>query len=167
MNAYFIGQEHRIENLHFHAGRWVNTPFRAHSMICQAGVDCVHLAAALYIATGALMEFQPPAYSLDGGQHNSVSKVVTWMDTNPSFSRVLRLQETKTIGEGLRDCIAPGDLLCFRFNLSEHHVGVVIHGKQLIHAPAKRKVVIGTLSDPVYLRCLTAAYRPMGPGGAT
>ena len=168
MKAYFLNDDgtpnqERVNELHLEAGRWVGTPFVANSSVRGAGVDCVHLAAALYIVTGALREFHPPNYAIDGGQHEGKSRVIAWLESNERFARIeLGLGPDRPKAE-LPACLAPGDALCFKFGMSEHHAGVMLHGHYFIHAPVRRKVVIGTLSDPVYLRCLTTVFRPVVP----
>jgi len=137
--------------LQFEAEQWIGTPFAARSMVRGAGVDCVHLAAALYLATRAIDDFHPPAYALDGGLHTDESVVLSWLDAHPRFAR---------IDESMKNV---GDLLCFRFGLSEHHVGVLVCDRYFLHAPIRRKVVYGSLTDPVYQRTLTAVYRPVCP----
>lgn len=148
----------RLHTLTAEAASWVGTPFIAHSSVKGAGVDCVHLAAAIYVACGLFQKFDPPAYSLDGGMHNHVSQVFTWLDNHPSFLNVFHKH-------GQASWMAtPGDCLCFRFALSEHHVGVMLCGKQFIHAPSGRKVVVSSMEDPLYKRHLHSVFRPIEKG---
>jgi cell wall-associated NlpC family hydrolase len=148
----------RVKKLQFEAERWIGTPFVAHSMVRRAGVDCVHLAAALYITSGALKDFQPPRYALDGGQHNQESQVLGWLKRHPGFANIYcREQDGKNVCR-----LHPGDLLCFKLSFSEHHVGVMLTPVQFIHARYGKCVEICSLTDPVYKRCLTAAFRPLG-----
>jgi hypothetical protein len=51
------------------ARQWLGTPFAPHACIRGAGVDCVHLCAAIYIEAGFLERFSAPKYTLDGGNH--------------------------------------------------------------------------------------------------
>jgi cell wall-associated NlpC family hydrolase len=153
LNPFFKGHG-RAVLLECAAKPWIGTPFVAHSQVVGAGVDCVHLCAALYLATGALDKFQPPAYALDGGHHNASSQVTDWLDKHPSFKRMSR----PSIDAG---ALEPGDLLCFRFGKTEHHVGVLLHHGRFVHAPFRRLVEYSSINEGVYRKCLQAVYRPM------
>ena len=159
----------RYAALEVEARAWLGTPFVPHSQIKGAGVDCVHLAAALYQAAGAMGNFRPPAYSMDAGNHRGSSQVLEWLDNHPSFLRVHYhvLDDIGNRGEIDMSPILlrPGDALCFRFGRSEHHVGVLLATNRIIHAPFRRPVEIVSMTDPVYHRALKAAYRPiLNPG---
>jgi hypothetical protein len=85
MKAFF-SEEKRRRALEWEASSWVGTPFHAHARLKGVGVDCVQLAAALYIATGFLTEFEVGWYPIDGGNHDEVSRVVEWIE-NRAASR--------------------------------------------------------------------------------
>jgi cell wall-associated NlpC family hydrolase len=149
MTPYFSTPE-RLAALRAHAEQWLGTPFAAHAMVRGAGVDCVHLGAALYMACGVFTEFSPPNYSLDAGAHQADSQVVGWLDSHPCFLRF--------------PVPLPGDCLCFRFGKSEHHIGVLVDGAKFIHALPRRSVMFGSLRESYYAHRLAAIYRPMERG---
>lgn len=140
----------RRAELETEARMWIGTPFIAHSQVRGAGVDCVHLAAAIYEAAGALGRISFPAYSLDGGRHSPSSMLLMWLDASPNFQKVLDLRQLQA-----------GDLLCFRSSRSEHHVGVLLDEGKIVHARERYGVEITGLDDPVYNLALAAAYRPL------
>jgi cell wall-associated NlpC family hydrolase len=151
----FFNSQWQIERLAQEAARWIGTPFVAHSRVPGAGVDCVNLAAALYLETGAMESFNPPAYSLDSGQHDIESRVLHYLDGHPSFKPIFARHVDKEYS-GMA-----GDLLCFKFARSEHHVGVLMTYNRFIHARNRRNVEMTSLTDPVYARCLTYVFRPV------
>jgi cell wall-associated NlpC family hydrolase len=131
------------------ASFWMGTPFVAHACIRGAGVDCVHLCAQLYIETGALRIFDPPAYTLDGGRHLKHSLVVDWVERCGRFAEVT----------GQPSIV--GDLLCFKVGGVEHHVGVKITETTFVHAIKGHGVIESNLGDSTWLKRLTCLYRPM------
>jgi cell wall-associated NlpC family hydrolase len=67
---------------------WLGTPFHPHAAVKGVGVDCVWLAAKVYITCGVLERFDPPRYTMDGGAHNQLSQVVAWLENSPAFDRI-------------------------------------------------------------------------------
>lgn len=157
MRAGWFENINARNRLMYHAGLWKDTPFVAHAQVRGSGVDCIHLAAALYQECGFLAEFKPPKYSLDGGMHNDMSQVLKWLDTRNDFRLVYsRRPDIGTLTE-----LVPGDLLCFLQSRSAHHVGVLLELHRFIHARAKIGVTIEGLADPLNRRTLAYAYRPL------
>jgi cell wall-associated NlpC family hydrolase len=148
MSAYFTPD--RAVELEKDARRWLGTPFVPRASIRGAGVDCVNLAAQLYIGAGLLERFEMPSYSMDEGQHAECSKLLLWLQSNPNFERLLELKN-----------ICVGDLLCFRIGRTEHHAGIALAGNRFIHAQNRGAVIITTLADPIFKRCLKAVFRPV------
>jgi cell wall-associated NlpC family hydrolase len=151
-----------VQRLCADAAGWVGTPFAAHSQVRGAGVDCIHLCAALYEATGFLDGFKPPAYAIDAGNHNAESQILEWLATNRQFRPVFARDADQPAAA---DLLQPGDLLLFRIAAVEHHCGVLLGRKRFIHARAgvHSTVTIDSLTDPIYRRCLTFAFRPLAP----
>lgn len=133
--------------LDIEAASWIGTPFLAHGTIKGAGVDCVHLAAGIYQATGILKDFRPPAYDVAEGIHIENSKVLDYI-RGRGWPEV-----------AVQD-IQPGDLLTFRMGRSVHHVGVVINSRQFIHARPDRGVRYGSITDPTWAKRLVHVFRP-------
>lgn len=149
MKPFFTSVEAQNRLLH-HAARWVGTPFVAHGSVCQAGVDCVHLCAAIYIETGVMKDFNPGKYSVDSGQHNSLSQVLSWLAKSDQFVAV-------------NDMAAPlaGDLLVMNVGRVEHHVALMLPSNTFVHALRGRGVVISSFNDSGFARRITAVYRPV------
>jgi len=143
----FFDSPDRLKQLSYEACRWLDTPFAPHASVCGAGVDCVHLVAAIYRACGVLAEFRPPKYTLDGGSHNQESQLLAWFNAHPRFARV--------------NSPGVGDALCFNLGLSEHHAGLVLSEGHFIHVLPRRQVIISHLQEKYYSRRITAIYRPM------
>jgi len=139
------------------ARAWLDTPFAAHACIRGAGVDCVHLWAAIYIATGAVERFNPPKYKLDGGQHSTRSIIVDYLEQCGRFEKLALDPRPSTF-----DSLLPGDLLCFEFTSVAWHVGGFIGGLNhtFIHCVEKLGVVESMLTERKWSRLLGAVYRP-------
>lgn len=130
------------------ARRWEGTPFRPHMAKIGLGVDCVWLAAEIYREAGALDVFDPPTYSIDGGHHNDVSKVVAWVEQSGRFSLV--------IGQP-----SAGDLVCFKIGKTIHHVGVMLDAGRFVHAINRHGVTVSYLAEAAYGKRLAAVYQPL------
>lgn len=149
----FYDHQARIIALNFHAAELVDTPFAPHAMVPGAGIDCVHVNAWCYLKTGFLKTFEPPRYSMDLGDHAKESALIGWLDGRDDFKRIL-------MPPSAEDPMA-GDAICFNMGMSEHHVGLMINGKQFVHVLPRRRVIISSLVEPAYARRVTAMYRPM------
>ena len=148
MSRPFIQSESDQERLLAIIESWLGTPFHAHAGIKSVGVDCVHLVAEIYREAGLLEECRFPAYAIDAGQHRQDSMLLEWLDRSPNFQRVEEGREV-------------GDLFCFRFGRSAHHLGICAGGSKFIHALLRRSVRYALLDDPTYGRRLVATYRPV------
>lgn len=148
---YFENAEKRTQ-LIWEADGWVGTPFRFKAMVKGVGVDCVHLAAALYIATGFLESFKPPRYSLEESMHSGVTKVIDWIELSGRFRQL----PAPTPGE-----LMPGDLLLFRIGKVEHHVGVAIGRDYFLHVICHHVAGMSNLTDPSWRERMTRIYRPL------
>jgi cell wall-associated NlpC family hydrolase len=144
----FVQSESDRKRLHAFMESWLGTPFHAHAGIKSVGVDCVNLAAEIYKEAGLLRHCQFPAYAIDAGQHRQDSMLLGWLDHSPSFEHVEEGREV-------------GDLFCFRFGRSAHHLGICAGGGKFIHALLRRSVRYACLDDPTYGRRLVATYRPV------
>lgn len=130
------------------AQEWEGTPFLPFGRAKGLGVDCVWLAASLYRETGHLEMFQPGAYTMDGGHHNSLGQVIGWLERNPRFQKVEPPLEV-------------GDLLCFRMGRSVHHVGVVLTERTFLHVCEGYDVREARIDDPTWRKRLACVYRPV------
>lgn len=148
----FYDTEQRIQALRFHAAELIGTPFAAHAMVPGAGIDCVHVNAWVYLKTGFLKKFEPPAYALDEGQHAGESKLLAWLNAHPDFVR-------RVEGWGLQ----PGDAICFDVGKVEFHVGLMLDDSKFVHVLAMQRgrVIVSSLDEAYYKRRLRAIYRPM------
>ncbi len=151
MKPYFDSPA-RCARLVQSALEWTGTPFAPHAAVKGAGVDCVWLAARLYIESGFLDKFNPPDYTMDGGLHNELSPVLNWIERSGKF---------QAIGEGRGAMGKIGDLLCFRMGRSVHHVGVVLTPTTFVHVYRGYSVMQSWLDDATWLRRLAAIFRPV------
>lgn len=129
---------------------WIGTPFVAHAMIKGAGVDCVSLAAAVYVESGLVLNYSAPPYSLDGGNHLNLSKIVTWIEASGRFEEV----------PDKRALI--GDVLLFKMGRVDHHVGIKITESTFVQALRRYGVVESNCKDPTWARRLSRVYQPSG-----
>jgi hypothetical protein len=146
--AFFSTPERRAI-LEQEAWRWPGTPFVAHASVCQVGVDCVNLNAAVYIACGHLTAFNPPSYTLDGGRHQAGSQLIDWIESHPWWFE--KVEDKQPM---------PGDTLCFRQGRSSHHAALMVTEFEFMHAMERYGVVKGKL-EGAYKLALTAVYRPI------
>lgn len=150
MNPFFNSTE-RFKSLFLEAEDWCGTPFVPHGAIKHVGADCVGLVAGIYLALGALKEFQPGSYSMDEGGHLENSKVLAWLNARREF--------VKVSGEDAF-LLQPGDTICFHLGRVEHHVGLFLGEGKFIHALPQRFAMITDLRNSYYSRRITAIYRP-------
>lgn len=148
----FFNTDDARELLRSEAQSWVGTPFVPHAMVKQAGVDCVHLAAGIYLACGAMTEFKPPRYAIDGGQHNSKSQVLAFLDDNLCFEK---LADQKPVA---------GDCVCLWLRGTIHHVGLMLDDQRFIHVLQNRRAEISSLAEPFWSTRVKAVYRPVKGG---
>lgn len=116
-------------------------------MIKRAGVDCVHLVAGIYLATGVLKSFAPPPYALDEGSHQRDAKLVGWFKDRQEFVEVTdRL---------------PGDTICFKLHSHiSFHSGMMLSSSDFIHVLPKRFVIVSNFRESLYARHVVAVFRP-------
>ena len=132
------------------ARAWLDarTPFLAHGASRQHGVDCVHLAHALYEEAGLPLPPIPRAYFLDESRHSPTDKLIGWIENTGKFEPVV-----------LESDFPVGTLLCADIGLSPYHVAVVYETNQAIHCLRHEGVCAVSVGDPLFERFLRA-YRP-------
>ena len=153
MTPYYSNIE-RVFNLIAKAESLIGTPFAAHSMVPQCGMDCIHVNAWCYLHTGFLKEFNPPPYALDSGSHAKESQLLKWLNESFNFHKLPFL---------ISDLMA-GDTICFNMGLSEHHVGLVIGGGDFVHIlpkPGRAVIKSSLIRETYYSHRVSAVYRPM------
>lgn len=139
----------RVQALQAAAARWVGTPWVWGSAVCQSGVDCVRLCAALYAETGALPE--PMGWMPDWRSHSSrrIDAAVMWLESGRD-------------GAGSYFCRVPergllaGDLLMF--SGAHLHFAVVLPGGEFIHAINPHGAILGHLGDVAFMSRLVGAW---------
>ena len=148
MSWYFAPTDRQGE-LNKEAFSWVGTPFHGRARVKGSGVDCVHLAAAIYGACGFLPALEFPHYSMDGGSHLTTSEVFKFVIDTGKF-------------EQTDAALMPGDLLGFKMGNVVHHVGVcVINPQMFIHAYKGAGTIISWITDPTWKTRLLHVYRPI------
>ncbi len=154
MKQPYFSTPERIAALRAEVGRWIGTPFAAHANICGAGVDCVQFAAAVFLKLGIIKSFEPGRYTLDGGLHSKTSALVTWFETSVDF---MAIDPATAVA---------GDILCFASTkyarpAIAHHAAISLGNRGFAHAMPRYGVQYRSLSDPVWTRLLTCAFRPV------
>lgn len=139
------------------ARSWIGTPFDKGQAVRGVGVDCVRLAAEIYLRLGVISEFDPPPYHLDGGNHLDRSQVLEYLQAHGDFHPVPGWWSQRPAEQW---DVLPGDLLVMKIGRVEHHVGVVIDPPRFVHALASHGVIESTFMDPTYRSRVTAVYRP-------
>jgi len=132
---------------------WIGTPFHDHAGIKGAGVDCVHLALRIYQATGFLPEgLVFPDYTLDGGHHQTESKVIAFVEGLGRFA-------AQSVKPATADW-CPGDLLGFTIGKVVHHVGVAVDNLRFVHVLQSNRVAFSSVLDSTWIKRLACKYRP-------
>ena len=139
---------------------WQGTPFEAFQCARGAGVDCVHLAAALYVESGHLRAIPRfPRYTMDGGKHSTKNVIRDWLEASGQF----RLLFEKTPLRPVAEPPSIGDLLCFDLGRVEWHVGVMVNGNEFVEVHERATAGRRTLADSTWSRRLKAIWRPIIP----
>lgn len=146
MKAFFESEERRLE-LRAVASGWIGTPFRAHCRRKGLGVDCVNLAAAIYMECGLLREFNPPRYTMDHALHSEESLVTPWVEASGRFKPA--------------SDVRPGDLLVFKIHRTTHHVGVAVGPAHFVGVMWSHFVAECSLADSTWAKRLELVYRPI------
>jgi cell wall-associated NlpC family hydrolase len=127
------------------ATRWLDTPFHHAVAVRGHGVDCAHLAAAVYEAAGVIESKRLPYYSPEWYLHEDAERLL----------------------ERVREFCVPvhraacGDLALFTFGRASAHVGIVIEWPAMIHVDRSRGVVREVVEDDgPYARRLSGFWSP-------
>ncbi len=142
---------------------WIGTPFRPHGRDKGIGVDCVSLAAGIYLETGCIQSYDPPWYSMDGGSHLERSQLEAEVVKTGRFALVWEREPARAkqlLRAAELDFIQPGDLLFFRLGRVVHHCAVCVGDFRVIQALHTSGVCWGHIADPTLSRRLEAVYRP-------
>jgi hypothetical protein len=106
------------------AKSWVNTPYRGHSCLKGAGVDCGQLLKGVYIEAGHQFPDGIPLrsdYSLQVSQHKHDTE---YIDIISKYMREVPESEVK-----------PGDIVVYKMDLAFAHAAFVIDWPHfIIHA---------------------------------
>lgn len=131
---------------------WVGTPFAERQRLQGVGVDCVQLAAGIYIPTGLVDRFNPGDYAMDGGTHQDRSRVFEWLEKSPAFVQS-------------HEPLRVGDLLAFSQGRAAWHVAItlVVDGADAIciHCLRTTGTALVQLADPTWSKRLVAVYTPI------
>lgn len=154
MIPYYENAEHRAWLIDA-AQEWMGTPFAGHQRVRGAGVDCVHLAAALYHESRLLPEMTVfERYNLDGGQHSARNVMGEWLLASPQFSLAWA-------GSGGFKQPQIGDLLCLTLGRQPWHCAVMLDAGELVEVHHKSTVARRPLADPTWSRRVAQIWRPI------
>lgn len=151
MRIRFFDDMASVAKLNASALSWVGTPFFPFARTRGGGVDCVNLAAALYVEAGFLNDFEMPKYTMDRGVHHAESALEAFLDLRSEFQK-LQPSEQEAM---------PGDLLTFRIGKAAHHCGVLVDGTRFVHVYQLHNVQFGDLRDDTWKSRWASIYRPV------
>lgn len=131
--------------------RWLGTPFMHAQRMHGVGVDCAQLLIACYCETGVVEPVAPARYMPQWYRHDGSSLLTDWLAERcvviPSESREMR----------------GGEIVVFRFGQHDAHAAISIGGDAVIHAVARRGVVIDSIGAHTPLRArLSSVWMPKG-----
>lgn len=128
------------------AGAWLGTPFHHHAAVKGSGVDCAHLAAAVYETAGVLEDGKIGFYAQDWFQHEDAERL---LERVSQFCAKVEEPE-------------PGDLALFAFGRASAHVGIVTSWPEMIHADRTFGEVMTHVVEPEgpFARRLTGFWSP-------
>lgn len=142
-------ERHTFSTLEEAAGRaaiiaealdWIGTPFLDCADIKgpKGGVDCAMLCARVFIDTGRVAPFDPRPYSPDQMRNSPDELCLKW------------IQEKL----GGREVEQPrvADVAIWHFGLSHSHFGIVVNGREVVHAFKRARMVMMTPMDADFLR---------------
>lgn len=161
MNPYYLDPQ-AAHSLITEAGGWVGTPFAPYAALKGVGVDCIHLAAELYIRTGALPDVPLPFYNLDHSAHHATSDLFAKIEATGRFSTIWDEEHPERALPDDPACLLVGDLFCFRFGAAPFHLGVHLGNRLFLHVLARRRTMVSTLEDATWRSRLARIYRPIG-----
>lgn len=141
---------------------WERTPFFPNSCAPgpDGGVDCVHLANAVFSLCACIPRQAIPPQFMDAGQHTDRSPLLEAFETWPDLvARFRRLPDCSPAN------ILPGDALCFRAGRVPHHCGVMLPGADVLHVRApegvQRTPLRAVIRGRRILGLLEAVFRPL------
>lgn len=100
---------------------WAGTPWRHHSRVKGAGVDCAMLVAEVFERCGLFPRVDPGPYAKDAHLHRDGERVLEQLE---------QFAVRRPDGEEPQ----PGDVALFRYGRSLSHAGIVTSYPYLIHA---------------------------------
>jgi cell wall-associated NlpC family hydrolase len=114
------------------AKSWEGTPFHHAAAVRGSGVDCAHLAAAVYEDAGVLEDGKLGYYAPEWYVHEDAERLL------------LRVAEFCVKVERPE----PGDLALFQFGRVTAHVAIVTEWPGVVHADRMRAQVIRDVIEP-------------------
>lgn len=127
------------------ARTWLGTPFLPHAQVKGSGVDCAHLAKAIYsVVNEKAAGVRLPRYTMDGGDHLAEPYIEKFIH-EAGF--------VKCDGVPL-----PGDLVTFKLGRISYHMGVMVTDLTFIHAIRGFGVIESRIDDSTYSKRITGVY---------
>lgn len=130
----FFADEAAQARLKDAARLWIGTPWHDNAGLLRVGVDCIHLAQAVYQKAGLPLDDQLPIWSATESAHNLDSRMLAWLEASDYFQPV-------------QEDARPGDLLLFRLFRFPFHCGIFIGGREFLHVIQNAKVHLANLDD--------------------
>lgn len=135
---------------------WVNTPFSENAAVKGrlGGVDCVHLAAEVHVACGALPSISLPVLPVEfvrhWHEHHAESRLLSFFNLPEIRGRLKKVPKPE----------APliGDVVVMRYGKTEHHVGLWC-GESIVQATTTAGVTVSSRHHPSLKDTVRSLYR--------
>jgi hypothetical protein len=131
------------------AQRWLGTPYRDNMAECGIGACCHRLPLALWREAGWEHGLSPVVAP---SRWSGTADRSVLIETARSHSQKLKLLSP---GEEI-----PGDLLGFKVGALVSHIGLMLPGRQFVHALRHCGVAIHSINDPTWADRYAVAWRP-------
>jgi len=135
----------QAEAVRVEALSWMGTRFRHEAQVKGVGVDCVHLAIAVYESAGLLRRgFTAAHYSPDWMLHTGAERLIAGVMAHC-------------------DPAGPpwevGDLLLYRYGRAVSHCGIYVGDGRLVHAVSRQSVRCDQVDMPALTSRFAGGYR--------
>lgn len=135
---------------------WVGTPFHANGVVkgLNGGVSCVGLVFGIGVELGLVqdqeIELPEGPVAVEWHRHNETSLLNEFF-RSPNIRRHIKLVDLE------EDNLQVGDLITFKIDQTENHLGWLIDADHIIHCHRRKGVLVTSMIDikPLF----STAYR--------
>ena len=124
---------------------WRGNRWRHGQALKGHGTDCIQWLVTIGRQAGWIPEaYKPPRYNRDWALHNNESVL---------------LQEIQRFCNPISHATQPGDILIFKYGLTESHAGIYIGNNRMVHAHIRHGVIEEDINR--YADKLQSVWRPV------